>query len=212
MSRPSMLWPVRLRNGPDVWSWNVILPGTRTLIQRIRLDAVDPVIGIDIDIDLIGDSSPRGVYFALPLAMDAGWRAAFDTAGQVVALDEEQLPGASRGWVTVESAAAMWDTHGAVALLTPNAPLVQFGGFHFGPPPDAIERVADPLLVSWVANNYWDTNFPQVQNGPLSLHYGLVTLATYDLEEIARHAAKLRNPVLTWPVTTAGHAPSAGAL
>lgn len=185
-------------------------PGTRGLIQRISFDAIDPVIRIDIDLDLAGDSSPTGIYLALPLAMDAGWRAVFDTAGQLVTLDDEQLPGASRGWVTVQSAAAMWDEHGAVALLTPDAPLVQFGGFHFGPPPDAIERFRDPLLLSWVANNYWDTNFPQVQNDRFRLRYGLLTLAEPDFSEIAGQAAKLRSPALTWPVTTGGRKPSGG--
>ena len=203
---------VQERPGRVVLERRFAAPGTRSLIQRIHFDAVDPVIRIDMEVDLIGGSSPRGVYFALPLAMDAGWRAAFDTAGQVVALDEEQLPGASRGWVTVQSAAAVWDEHGAVALLTPDAPLVQFGGFHFGPPPEAIDRVSDPLLLSWVANNYWDTNFPQVQDGRVSLRYGLLTLAAPDPEEIARHGAALRNPVLTWPVTTGGRPPSAGVL
>jgi hypothetical protein len=187
-------------------------PGTSSLIQRLSLDASDPVIRIDIDVDLDGDSSPSGIYFVLPLAMDAGWQATFDTAGQAVILDDEQLPGACRGWVTVESAAAMWDGHGAVALLTPDAPLVQIGGFHFGPPLDVIARNPDPLLLSWVANNYWDTNFPQVQRGPVKLRYGLLTLAEPDPAEIAAQAAKLRNPVLTWPVTTGGRGPSAGKL
>jgi alpha-mannosidase len=187
-------------------------PGTRCLIQRIRFDATDPVIRIDIETDLVGDAAPSGVYFALPLAMDAGWRAVFDTAGQTVTLDDEQLPGASRGWVTVQSAAAMWDEHGAVALLTPDAPLVQFGNFSFGPPLEAVDRGADPLLLSWVANNYWDTNFPQVQNGWIRQRYGLLTLAGPDLSEIAARSAQLRSPVLTWPVTTGGRRPSAGTL
>ncbi|MGW1091844.1 glycoside hydrolase family 38 N-terminal domain-containing protein [Streptomyces sp. NPDC002596] len=187
-------------------------PGTRALVQRITLDAIDPVIRIDVDIDLDGDGDPSGVYFVLPLAMESGWRAAFDTAGQMVRLDDDQLPGSSRGWVTAQSAAAMWDQHGTVALLTPDAPLVQFGGFHFGPPPQAVDRSADPLLLSWVANNYWDTNYPQVQNGPVRLRYGLLTLAQPDLAEIAEHSAKLRHPVLTWPVTTAGRGPSQGRL
>jgi hypothetical protein len=187
-------------------------PGTRSLVQRLTFDAVDPVIRCDIDVDLVGDPAPSGVYFALPLAMNAGWRAEFDTAGQPVVLDDEQLPGASRGWLAVESAAVMWDERGAVALLTPDAPLVQFGGFHFGPPPEAIPRSADPLLLSWVANNYWDTNFPQVHNGPVQLRYGLLTLPKPDRTEIAARAAALRSPVLTWPVTTGGRAPAEGTL
>jgi hypothetical protein len=187
-------------------------PGTRSLIQRIRLDALDPVIRIEIEVDLVGTATPRGVYFTLPLALDAGWRAEFDTAGQRVLLDEGQLPEASRGWVTVGSRATMWDAHGSVTLITPSAPLVQFGDFHFGPPPQQIERPADPLLLSWAVNNYWDTNFPQVQSGPVTLHYGLLTLPTHDPDEIAEHATKLRNPILAWPVTTHGHTPSEGLL
>ena len=203
---------VEERAGRIILERRFAAPGTRSLTQRIRFDAIDPVIRIDIDVDLIGVAEPQAVYFALPLAMDAGWQAAFDTAGRQVRLDEDQLPDASRGWVTTESVAAMWDERGAVALMTPDAPLVQFGDFHFGPPPEAVDRGADPLLLSWVANNYWDTNFPQIQNGPVSLRYGLVTLATPDPREIAAHAAKLRNPVLTWPVTTGGRGPSTGTV
>lgn len=203
---------VRIRPGQAVLERRFSAPDVRSLIQRIRLDAIDPVIRVDIEIDLAGDASPSGVYFALPLAMAEGWRARFDTAGQPVELDEEQLPGASRGWVTVESATAMWDEHGAVALLTPDAPLVQFGDFHFGPPPEAIERVPNPLLLSWVANNYWDTNFPRIQSGPVRLRYGLLTLAEPDPAEIARHAAGFRSPALAWPVTGGGHGPGAGVL
>ena len=187
-------------------------PGTRSLVQRIRLDALDPVIRIEVEVDLVGTAAPRGVYFALPLALEAGWQGEFDTAGQRVRLDQEQLPGASRGWVTVQSSATMWDAHGAVTLITPGAPLVQFGDFHFGPPPEQIERPTNPLLLSWAVNNYWDTNFPQIQNGPVKLHYGLLTLPAHDPDAIAEHTTKLRNPPLTWPVTTNGKQPSHGEL
>jgi len=203
---------VEQRPGSVVLVRRFAAPGVRNLVQRITFDAIDPVVRVDIEVDLVGDSAPTGVYFVMPLAMEAGWQAEFDTAGQVVALDDGQLPGASRGWVTVGSAAAMWDARGAVALLTPDAPLVQFGGFHFGPPPGVIPRDRDPLLLSWVANNYWDTNFPQVHSGPVRLRYGLLTLAGPDRAEIAARAAALRSPVLTWPVTSGGRAPSAGAL
>jgi alpha-mannosidase len=61
-------------------------------------------------------------------------------------------------------------------------------------------------------NNYGDTNFPQIQNGPVKLHYGLLTLPTHDPDQIAEHATRLRNPPLAWPVTTNGHHPSHGEL
>ncbi|WBB59694.1 hypothetical protein O7599_29710 [Streptomyces sp. WMMC500] len=187
-------------------------PGLSHLVQRLTFNAADPVIGVETEIEFAGDASPAGVYLALPLAMDGGWRAAFDTAGRRVELDADQLPGASRGWVTTESTATMWDEHGAVALLTPDVPLVQFGEFSFGPPPGAVPRPGNPLLLSWVSNNYWDTNYPQVQRGRITLRHGLLSLATPDFAAIDEQSAKIRNPVLTWPVTTGGRRPSAGTL
>lgn len=54
------------------------------------------------------------------------------------------------------------------------------------------------------------TDFPQVRNDRFRLRYGLLTLAEPDFSEIAGQAAKLRSPVLTWPVTTGGRGPAEG--
>ena len=62
--------------------------------------------------------------------------------------------------------AAIWDSQAGVALFASEAPAVQFGGFHFGPPLDALPRPRNPLLLAWPANNYWDTNTPRVL-GPM---------------------------------------------
>src|SRR6185312_10559082 len=144
--------------------------------------------------------------------MKSGWEAAFDTAGQHVRLDAEQLPGSCRNWATTESMAAMWDEDGAVALLTPDAPMVQFGDFHFGPPLDSIPRPENPLLLAWPANNYWFTNFALTQPGRISLRYGLLTMASMDAEKVREHAQAVRLPPLLWPVTTGGHDAGAGTL
>ncbi|GAA4342212.1 hypothetical protein GCM10023087_01410 [Microbacterium rhizosphaerae] len=186
--------------------------GVPPVTQRIGLSADDPTIHIEVTLDLPNDESPHGLYLALPLALDAGWGAAFDTAGQIVELDRDQLPGSSRGWVTAEAVAMAWDDQSAVALLTPDAPLVQFGGFHFGPPPDAIERTRHPLLLSWISNNYWDTNFPRTQAGRLVLHYRLLTQDRPDHDAVLRRVSDMRTPLLTWPVTTHGRSPSTGPL
>jgi hypothetical protein len=84
-------------------------PGMRHLVQRISLLAGNPVIQLETDFELEPQPSPQGIYFAFPLALESGWQAVFDTAGQVVRLDEDQLPGACRNWAAVESLAAMGD-------------------------------------------------------------------------------------------------------
>ena len=178
-------------------------PGVRHLGQRIVLCADDPVIRLEADFELEPDASPQAVYFAFPLACGAGWDAVYDTAGQIVQLDEDQLPGACRNWVAVNSLASIGDAAGAVALLCPDAPLVQFGDFHFGPPLDAVPRDENPLLLAWAVNNYWETNFPRVQRGRIRLRYGFSSLAALKADVLVECADRFRHAPLIWPVTTA---------
>ena len=118
--------------------------------------------------------------------------------------DEDQLPGACRNWVASETLAAMWDEKGGVALFAPDAPTVQFGDFHFGRPLDRLPRPADPMLLAWPVNNYWDTNTPRVQAGRIQLRYGFVTFGKCDLAALRVRAELFRQPLLAWPITSGG--------
>ncbi len=185
-------------------------PGMLNLVQRITLCGHNPVIGLEVDMEIAPNPSPQAVYFAFPLRFDEGWKAAFDTAGTIVRVDAEQLPGACRNWITSEMFAAMWDDHAGVALFASEAPAVQFGDFHFGPPLDALPRPRNPLLLSWPANNYWDTNTPRVQSGVIHLRFGLVTFGRVDLLALRTQAEVFRQPQLSWPITTGGRGNAEG--
>ena len=187
-------------------------PGMAHLVQRISLVADDPVIHIEMEMELESDSDPQGIYLALPLAMSAQWEAAFDTAGDLVRLDDDQLPGACRGWVTAESMAQMWDAESAVALFVPDAPGVQFGDFHFGPRLESVPRPADPLLLAWPVNNYWDTNFPLIQTGRISLRYGFMSVPTAERDDLRAHAEAFRQQPLVWPITSQGRDAGSGMM
>jgi hypothetical protein len=187
-------------------------PGMIHLVQRISLLADDPVIHLEVELELAPESSAQSIYLAFPLAMKSGWKAMFDTAGQAVGLDVDQLDGASRNWIVAETVAAMWDDDGGVALLTPDAPLVQFGDYHYGPPLDSVPRAENPLLLAWPVNNYWDTNFPLNQPGRFTLRYGLLTLNKMDAGVAREHAERFRQPSLIWPITSGGRAAGEGTL
>lgn len=174
------------------------------LVQRVTLSGQDPVIGLDVEMELIPNSSPQGIYFAFPLKLKEAWRAAFDTAGTLVRADDDQLPGACRNWVTSETLATMWDDQGGVGLFTPDAPTVQFGDFHFGRPLDTLPRPSDPMLLSWPVNNYWDTNTPRVQSGRIQLRYGFFTFDRFDMTTLRKRAEVFRQPILAWPITSGG--------
>jgi alpha-mannosidase len=182
------------------------------LVQRVSLLADDPVIHLEVEMELIPSSSAQSIYLAFPLALKSGWKAMFDTAGTTVGLDVDQLEGSCRNWVTTESMAAMWDDDGGVALLTPDAPMVQFGDYHFGPPLDTVPRPENPLLLAWPVNNYWDTNFPLTQTGRFTLRYGLLSAKNMDAEVLRQHAERFRQPSLIWPITSGGRPGGEGKL
>jgi alpha-mannosidase len=188
-------------------------PGARFFAQRIILEDESPVLAVECEFELEPHEGPQAVYFAVPLELGDGWDAWFDTAGTVVAVDADQLPKACRNWATVESFAAIAGAEGGVALLTPDAPLVQFGDFHFGPPLDALPRPASPLLLAWAYNNYWDTNFPRVDSSRIRLRYGLLVLDPHpDLAAVRKHGHRFASPPLIWPVTGAGRTKRIGQL
>ncbi|BCP55189.1 alpha-mannosidase [Kaistia sp. 32K] len=174
-------------------------PGTSGLKQRITLRADTSVVTVECDVDKLAYADPEAIYFALPLNLDAGWRSHFDTAGLPVALDEQQLPGACRNWFTADTFASIHTVDRGASLFLPDAPLAMAGGFHFGPPLDAVPRDADPLLLAWPMNNYWNTNYPLTQPGLHRFRYGLLTHAAFDPDHIRAEAAAFANPILVYP-------------
>jgi len=174
-------------------------PSTAGLRHRITLRADSPVIAIDIEVDKLDYTDPEAIYFVLPLSLATGWRCHFDTGGLPVELDADQLPGACRGWFTVDSFAAMYDDRRGVTLFCPDAPMVMAGGFHFGPPLQAVPRDADPLMLAWAMNNYWTTNFPVTQPGKVRLRYGLLTHGVFDQADVAAQADAFANPIIAHP-------------
>ena len=174
-------------------------PGTNGLTQRITLRADTPVIAIECEIDKLADAEPEAIYFVLPLNLAEGWRCHFDTAGLPVELDAEQLPSACRNWFTAESFMAIHNGERGATLFCPDAPMGMAGGFHFGPPLEAIPRDADPLLLAWPMNNYWNTNFPLVQSGRHTFRYGLQTHAGFDAQRALDAASAFANPIIAHP-------------
>jgi hypothetical protein len=145
-------------------------PTGHGVLSRIGLGSLSAEIAVNWELTLADTTEANGLYAVFPTTLAEGWRAWFDTAGQRVEMDAEQLPLACRDYPTVETYAEMADTTQRIKLHTPDVPLVMFGDFYWGKHNgQELPRPANPFLLSFVYNNYWTTNFAITQPGTMSL-------------------------------------------
>ena len=179
--------------------------GLHDLEQTITLRADSPLIGLAARFIKEDVRSPESLYFAFPLNLPEQWQSHFDTAGIPTELDAEQIAGTCRDWVTTDTFINVGQGERSVTLYCPEAPLVQVGGFNFGRKQKAIPRTANPLLLAWLLNNYWETNFRASQPGPISVRYAFATQGAYDAVRATSEGRIVANPPLVHPVALAGN-------
>ena len=183
------------------------LPGAGEIVKTIWLDAHTGTLRVDLTLHKADVWAPEAIYLALPLNLP-GWEAVFDTMGTPTRFDAEQLPGSCRDWLTVSGYVDVHTPAAGLTLACPDMPLVSVSGFAFGRRQLSVDRTGKPLLLAWLLNNYWTTNFRISQPGILRFHYELSTHAGFDPVEAARVAAFARGPLLSHPAVAASAAES----
>lgn len=148
--------------------------GMERLEQTITFSTKTPRIKLKVKLIKHPIDKPEAIYFAFPLHLKEHWECTYDTAGEFVKLDQEQLGKVCRDWVTVDKSVSIYDEEAGVTLACPDAPLVQVGDFNFGKENTEIKRNKNPLLLAWPMNNYWNTNFVADQFGEMEFNYELL--------------------------------------
>lgn len=179
------------------------LPGMENLEQRITFYTYKPSIHMAVSFDKKPVYEPEGIYFAVPLKMNVGWECSYDTAGEIVKLDEEQMGNVCRDWVTVDHGVSIYEDGCCVSLFCPDAPMVQVGDFNFGHENHRIERSGNPLLLAWTLNNYWDTNFLANQSGRMEFAYDLVCAEAFHKKEFLEDGIRAKKPCIIGAAVTA---------
>lgn len=118
------------------------------------------------------DDHPEATYLAFPFNL-ADATARFDVGFQPVIAGEQQLSGVCRDYFTVQGWVDFSNGERGVTIATPDNPMVQLGDFHFGhfQREFHLERA---LMLGWVTNNYWETNFRAHQPGQVSACYRIL--------------------------------------
>lgn len=177
-------------------------PGVKNLKQRILLYSDKALISMYVSFYKEEIRTPESVYFTFPLNVGEGWKCNFDTAGIPTELDAQQLSGSSKDWFTAESYTALYDENYGAVLFSPDAPMIQAGGFNFGKRSREIERRKNPLLLAWPLNNYWDTNFRPSQAGYLEFEYHMTTFSKFDPALVKKTGDALKLKTEVYPVMT----------
>lgn len=153
-----------------------------------RLAGCDEAYGVHVEVRLyrrvkrielcyslrrLPERDPSSIYVAFPFALERG-RLAFDVPGGLLRAGENQIPGSTASWNTVQSFATARNGEAQVIVSSDQVPLFLMGELLRDPYrlPRDYER---PHLFSWVMNNYWTTNFRASQEGELRWSYALTS-------------------------------------
>ena len=99
-----------------------------------------------------------------------GAQARLDLGPQALRVEDDQIPGVCRDYFTVQNWVDFSNGAMGVTVATPDNPMIQLGDFHFGANQSAA-TLARPMLLGWVTNTYWETNFRSHQPGLVTARY-----------------------------------------
>lgn len=155
-----------------------------SIVQRLTLGGIEGDLWQRVFVPESGDyidcesswhmgltTHPESLYVLFPFNLpDATAR--YDLGGHSVIPGDDQLPGVCRDYFTAQGWVNFASPERGVTIALPENPLFQLGDFHFGDyqMAFALER---PMLLSWVATNYWETNFRAHQPGLVHARYRL---------------------------------------
>lgn len=205
---------VRRDDGVEV-SQRLQLPAGGELVQRTYMPVYADWIEFTSTWRMGAETMPEATYLAFPLAVpDASAR--IDLGGQAVRVDADQLPRSCRDYYTVQGWVDFSNDRFGVTVACPDAPMVQLGDFTFAADQDTV-ALQRAMLLGWVTNNYWETNFRAHQPGTVSVRYRLLPHAgPFDESAAHRFGADAATPVvfhhLQEPVAPEAALPRVGSL
>lgn len=140
---------------------------------EIRLYEMEKRVELRFAVRKLPVPTPEALYVALPFQSPDS-KLLYEAQGGCVTPGEDQIPGSSSDWQTVQSFVSIGNADGQIVTGSEQAPLVQLGDFNLGKW-QPVTRVGKPHVYSWVMNNYWFTNFRTEQEGEFKFHYYLTS-------------------------------------
>jgi hypothetical protein len=145
-------------------------PGiTGPLVQSVLLPDHEDFVEFESWWVMGQKAHPEGTYVVFPFNIPNA-TARIDLGGQAMVAGTDQIPGVCYDYYTAQQWVDLSNEMAGVTVALPENPMVQFGDFHFGKnqPGFNLERA---MLLGWVTNTYWETNFRAQQPGRVHARY-----------------------------------------
>lgn len=173
--------PARVRlldQGPLLWRCEVetSAPGCRGIKRLYELGHPAGRIRMELILDKEPVRTPEGVHVAFPFAVPEG-QMRMELSWAIIRPEMDQLPGACKNYFTVQRWIDISNEQFGVLWGSWEAPLVELGTIRTDVPtpfqPEGWLTNLDPTqtILSYVMNNYWETNYKADQEGPTPFTY-----------------------------------------
>lgn len=155
----------------------------RKFSVQVEVRLYNDVKRVELGYDFIRnpETDPSAIYVAMPWLLENA-KLTFDVPGGVVRSGEDQIPGTSASWNTVQNFVAARNDDAQILVSGSEVPLYLLGKLLDDPyrQPRTYEK---PHVFPWLMNNYWTTNFRASQEGEFKC--GFVISSTQDTSNTA---------------------------
>lgn len=155
-----------------------------------ELDRID----LSLAIDKRAVTEKEGLYVAFPFAIEDP-KVRVETALASIVPELDQLSGTNRDWYTTVGAVSLEASDRQITWVSLDAPLVELGGITTGRRAAHLE-MKRPTIVSYVMNNYWQTNYRAAQEPGRHVFEYSFTAGGRGIPDSHRFAQELQQPLL----------------
>jgi hypothetical protein len=196
---PIVFGPARPLGLPGGWGVRLEARRLAGSLQSLALDVAVyddlPRVDLTFCVEKRPQAQAESLYVAFPLAGERPlvW---LDVPGAVMRPGSDQVPGTATDWHSIQHYFAVADRRQTVAVASPDISLVQVNGINTGKWQETLPP-HNGVVMSWVFNNYWFTNFPAAQGGTLRWRYSLTAWpGAFDAGRCTRFAQAVRQPLV----------------
>ncbi|MDD2629795.1 MAG: glycoside hydrolase family 38 C-terminal domain-containing protein, partial [Limnochordia bacterium] len=146
------------------------------VVRRYSLWADLRQLDVSVELQKAETLNTEAAFVAFPLSIEDG-KAAWQIPGAAVRYMQDQLPGSSLDYQSMQYWADISSDKMGLTLASKDAPLVWFNGYNLRQssirPLSAGAMTPVSSMYSFVMNNYWHVNYKRSQGGSLLFRYAL---------------------------------------